>query len=158
VYCSPVSAGRWMREPARAGSVGRRFDIDARALALWLVVALLASACGLSPWLVPPGGGSGLSGEIPGGAGWSLTGPGAAFGPQQQNAAALAVQGINGTEFLGNATIRLVVEDDRSAPLEAVTAFQNLIDRDHVVAILGPTLSTSARRADLIAQARGIPV
>jgi branched-chain amino acid transport system substrate-binding protein len=104
------------------------------------------------------GGDSGLSGVIPIGAVWSLTGPGASFGPQQRNAAALAVEGVNGTGFLGHATIRLVVEDDQSAPPQAVAAFRKLIDRDHVVAILGPTLSTSARQADLVAQERQVPV
>lgn len=127
-------------------------------LALSLGVALSLAACGLGPWLLPSEGDTGLSGEIPIGAVWSLTGPGASFGPQQQNAAALAVQGINGTSFLGDATLRLIVEDDHSLPRDAVAAFEKLIDRDHVVALLGPTLSTSAREADVLAQARRVPV
>jgi branched-chain amino acid transport system substrate-binding protein len=125
----------------------------------WLLIALLVSACtpGDAGFGVP-GENSGLSGEIPIGSVWSLSGPGAAFGPQQRNASALAVQGINGTGFLGSATIELLVEDDQSLPVDAAAAFERLIDHNHVVAILGPTLSTSAHLADWVAQAKHVPV
>jgi branched-chain amino acid transport system substrate-binding protein len=126
--------------------------------AVMIGLALLLAGCRALPWPPSASEGSGLSGEIPLGAVWSLTGPGAAFGPQQRDAAILAVQGINGTAFLGGATLRLFTADDRSQPADAVAAFERLIDRDHVVAILGPTLSTSARSADPVAQARGVPV
>lgn len=136
-----------------------RSDAIGRTLAAWLIVALLLAACTpRGAGLGVPGTSSGLSGEIPIGAVWSLTGPGAAFGPQQRNAAALAVQGIHGTGFLGGATIGLRTEDDHSVPQDTVAAFEKLISRDHVVAILGPTLSTSARLADPVAQARQVPV
>jgi len=133
-------------------------EIRVRLALVGLVGALLLSACALGEWPGASGGAGGLKGEIPVGAVWSLHGPGASFGPQQQNAAALAVQGINGSGFLGDATLELLVEDDHSVPQDAVAAFEKLIDRDHVVALLGPTLSTAARQADRVAQDRQVPV
>jgi branched-chain amino acid transport system substrate-binding protein len=93
-----------------------------------------------------------LSGEIPMGAVWSLTGDAAVYGPSQKNAAALAVDEINKSGMLGAAKIKLMTEDDRSTKEGAIAAFDNLIKKDKVVAILGPTLSNSAKAADPIAQ------
>jgi branched-chain amino acid transport system substrate-binding protein len=128
-----------------------------RFAALGLAATLIAAGC-MGAWPLNRGERADLRGVIPVGAVWSLTGPGEAIGPEQGNAAALAVQGINGAGFLGQATMQLITEDDQSSPQGAVAAFEKLIARDHVVAILGPTLSTSARVADHVAQARQVPV
>ncbi len=96
--------------------------------------------------------GSGLTGEIPIGAVWSLTGDAAVYGPSQKNAAELAVDEINKSGMLGSAKIKLMTEDDRSTKEGAIAAFDKLIKKDKVVAILGPTLSNSAKAANPIAQ------
>lgn len=95
---------------------------------------------------------TGLSGEIPIGAVWSLTGDAAVYGPSQKNAAELAVDEINKSDVLGGAKLKLITEDDRSTKEGAIAAFDKLIKKDKVVAILGPTLSNSAKAADPIAQ------
>ncbi len=96
--------------------------------------------------------GTGLTGEIPMGACWSLTGDAAVYGPSQKNAADLAVEEINKSGFLGEAKIKLITEDSRSTKEGAMTAFDKLIKRDKVIVILGPTLSNSAKAADPMAQ------
>jgi branched-chain amino acid transport system substrate-binding protein len=100
----------------------------------------------------------GLSGEIPIGAVWSLTGAAAVYGPTQKNAAELAVEQINGSGMLGGAKLKLITEDDRSVKEGAITAFDKLINQDKVAAILGPTLSNSAKAADPAAQDKKIVV
>ncbi len=122
-----------------------------------LVLPLVLGACTPS---ASTGGGSasGLSGEIAIGAVWSLTGAAAVYGPSQKNAADLAVEEINKSGFLGKATIKLVTEDDRSVKEGAIAAFEKLINQDKVVAILGPTLSNSAKAADPIAQEKKVVV
>jgi branched-chain amino acid transport system substrate-binding protein len=97
-------------------------------------------------------GTGGLTGEIAIGAVWSLTGDAAAYGPQQKKAADLAVDEINKSGILGAAKIRLITEDDRSTKEGAIAAFDKLLKKDKVIAILGPTLSNSAKAADPIAQ------
>ena len=99
-----------------------------------------------------------LSGEIPIGAVWSLTGDAAVYGPSQKNASELAAEQINKSGMLGAAKIKLITEDDRSTKEGAITAFDKLIKEYKVVAILGPTLSNSAKAADPIAQAAKVPV
>jgi branched-chain amino acid transport system substrate-binding protein len=100
----------------------------------------------------------GLSGEIPVGAVWSLTGGAAVYGTVQRNAADLATNEINRSNFLGSAKLKLITEDDRSTREGGIAAFEKLVNRDRVVAILGPTLSNTARAADPIAQDKGILV
>src|SRR5215216_690580 len=102
--------------------------------AIWLsalvVLTLCLSGCGGgaapaakpatgsgAPAGAPPLGapqGSGLSGEVPVGAVWSLSGAAAVYGTVQKNAADLAANEINRSGFLGSAKLKLIVEDDRS--------------------------------------------
>jgi branched-chain amino acid transport system substrate-binding protein len=102
--------------------------------------------------------GSTLSGEIPVGFVFSLTGPAAIYGTSQQNAVQLAVEEINKSGMLGDATIRATIEDDESKPETGTTVFEKLINEDQAVAIIGPTLSNVALSTDPIAQEAGVPV
>src|SRR4051812_20715816 len=101
---------------------------------------------------------SGLSGDIPVGAVWSLSGGAAVYGTVQKNAADLATNEINRSNFLGSAKLKLITEDDRSTREGGIAAFEKLVNRDRVVAILGPTLSNTARASDPLAQAKGVVV
>lgn len=60
--------------------------------------------------------------------------------------------GINGTPF------KLVFQDAGGDENGAINAFQNLINKDKVVGIVGPTLSQQAFAADPIAERAKIPV
>lgn len=97
------------------------------------------------------------AGDIHIGAAFSASGAGMTYGGQQADAARLAVEEVNASGVLGPARLVLDVLDDGSSPKTATAAFTRLIDRG-AVALLGPTLSTSALAADRVAQARGVPV
>jgi branched-chain amino acid transport system substrate-binding protein len=102
--------------------------------------------------------GGSLSGEIPVGFSFALTGPASIYGTSQQNAVNLAIEEINSSGMLGGATLRAVIQDDEGTPERATTVFEQLINEDEVVAIIGPTLSNAALSADQIAQEQGVPV
>ena len=133
-----------------------------RLVSLLLVVVLLFVACTpaapnqAEPTKAPAAGN--LSGEISIGAVWSLTGAAAIYGPSQKQAAEMAVEEINRAGILGQASIKLITEDDRSTKEGAIAAFEKLINQDKVVAIFGPTLSNSAKAADPMAQEKKIVV
>ena len=133
-----------------------------RLVSLLLVVVLLFVACTSAapnqpePTKAPAVGN--LSGEISIGAVWSLTGAAAIYGPSQKQAAEMAVEEINRAGILGQASIKLITEDDRSTKEGAIAAFEKLINQDKVVAIFGPTLSNSAKAADPMAQEKKIVV
>jgi branched-chain amino acid transport system substrate-binding protein len=101
---------------------------------------------------------SALSGEIKLGVTFALTGGASVYGNPQQNAVMLALDEINASGYLGEATLVGVYEDSGSTPEEAIAAFEKLVNEDKVTAILGPTLSSQAFASDPIAQEAGIPV
>lgn len=81
----------------------------------------------------------------------------ALFGQEQVAGAKIAEtyfnrKGVNGTH------IRLVFQDTGGDEAGAINAFQNLINQDKVVGIVGPTLSQQAFSADPIANRAKVPV
>ncbi|PJF45004.1 MAG: ABC transporter substrate-binding protein [Phototrophicales bacterium] len=99
-----------------------------------------------------------LSGEIPIGVVFGLTGSIAQYGEPQANGVRLAEQEINESGYLGEeATVTFVYEDGGSDRETSIAAFEKLIN-EGVVAIIGPTLSSQAFGADPLAADAGIPV
>lgn len=82
----------------------------------------------------------------------------ALFGQEQVNGAKIAEARINAAGGVGGAPIALIFQDTAGDEAGAVNAFQNLITRDKVVAIIGPTLSQQAFAADPIADRAKTPV
>ncbi|MBE2182773.1 MAG: ABC transporter substrate-binding protein [Anaerolineae bacterium] len=99
-----------------------------------------------------------LSGEIPVGALFTISGAASVYGSVQQAAVQMAVDQINEAGFLGDATINILFEDSASENEQAIAAMTKLVDEDAVVAVIGPTLSREAFSADPIAQEAGVVV
>jgi branched-chain amino acid transport system substrate-binding protein len=114
---------------------------------------LLAAATALL-LLLPAAAPAALPGDLPIGLAASTTGSAAVYGPQQEAGAQLAVDEVNTSRMLGDARLRLVVQDDLSTPEGATAAFQNLMAAN-VVALIGPTLSGVALAADPAVNAAG---
>lgn len=89
---------------------------------------------------------------------FSTTGDGVAFGPQQVKGAELAVDEINGDEGVNGAELTLTQRDDASDPATSAREMEALIDRQRVLAVLGPTFSNSAAEADPVANRKRTPV
>jgi len=79
------------------------------------------------------------------------------FGIGEEVAAKLAVEEINAAGGAGGRPIELVVKDSGSAPDQAISVTRELIERDKVVAILGPGLTTTAEAGFPIANQSKIP-
>lgn len=102
---------------------------------------------------------SGAGEVIPIGSIFSVTGDGAAFGPQQLRAARLAVREVNrDPDEMNGARFKLVQRDDHSDPAESARQMKRLVVDDQVIAVLGPTFSNSAAEAHPVANRLGTPV
>lgn len=89
-----------------------------------------------------------------------ITGPIAFYGAPQQDGVRLAVDEINAAGYLGNSTLRVLVEDTASDPsyTEAINAVAKLTEEDRVTMVLGPTLSSEAFAAAPVAQENRTPI
>ena len=99
-------------------------------LALMCLVALFLLDCG------------GKRDEITIGAYLSLSGPDSTFGTDTEDGIALAIAEANAVGGVHGKPVRVVVEDDKSTSQEAALKVRQLIDREHVVAILGEVSSS----------------
>jgi len=70
-----------------------------------------------------------------------LTGSGARFGESQRNGVQLAMDEINAKEGINGRHLELVIEDTKTEPPTAVTAFTRLAQRSDIVALFGSAAS-----------------
>lgn len=118
------------------------------AVAAVLVAGSTLTACASSPAKTAVGRTVGWTGKtLEVGAVYSETGAGSAYGPQSILGAELAVGEINHLGGIRGSRLVLKVEDDHSDPTTSALVTTQLIDQDHVVALLGPTLSNAAAAA-----------
>ena len=82
----------------------------------------------------------------------------ALFGEEQVNGAKVAEKILNEKGGVNGTPIKLSFQDTGGDEAGAINAFQNLISRDQVVAIIGPTLSQQAFAANPIANQAKVPV
>jgi len=82
----------------------------------------------------------------------------ALFGEEQVNGAKVAEKILNDRGGVAGTPIKLMFQDTGGDEAGAINAFQNLISRDKVVAVIGPTLSQQAFAADPIANQAQVPV
>jgi len=124
--------------------------------AIILVAVILASCSAPQPQTTEPpqpspvkiGALLGLSGDIA-----------MSYGQAQKKGVELAVNEVNENNYLGaGRRLTLVIADAGPAPDTAVSAITSLIETDNVSAIIGPTLSSQAFKADPVAQNHRVPV
>jgi branched-chain amino acid transport system substrate-binding protein len=131
-----------------------------------LAVTLLVAACGsgsTTTTAAPAGtatttGAKAPSGEaVVIGAIVSATGPGAALGEQERNTLQLEQDLINAKGGVLGRPLKIVVEDDKSDPKEAVTAVNKLLSSDKAIAIIAATTSSSTLAVKEICASKSIP-
>ncbi|HWI64721.1 MAG TPA: ABC transporter substrate-binding protein [Symbiobacteriaceae bacterium] len=136
-----------------------------RILALGVVAALcvgLLAACGGTKKTEQPAAG----GEKPAaetkplkiGAVFILSGGNAGYGLAQKPGVELAAEEINKAGGINGRKIEVTFEDSQGKTEEAVNAVRKLIDKDEVLAIIGPTLSGEMSSAGKVAQEAGVPI
>lgn len=82
----------------------------------------------------------------------------ALFGQEQVLGAQIAEDYFNQKGGINGRPVKLVFQDTAGDEAGAINAFQQLINNDKVVGIIGPTLSQQAFAADPIADKAGVPV
>jgi branched-chain amino acid transport system substrate-binding protein len=82
----------------------------------------------------------------------------ALLGEEEVTGAKLAEKYFNAKGGVNGTPIQLVFQDTGGDEAGAINAFQNLMNRDKVVGIVGPTLSQQAFSADPLANRAGVPV
>ena len=119
---------------------------------------VLLAACG-APTAGAPGGSGATSGEpIPICFSVAQTSNTALLGQDQVVGAKIAEKYFNDKGGVNGRPIKLFYEDTAGDENGAINAFQNCINKDKVVGIVGPTLSQQAFAADKIADAAKVPV
>lgn len=93
-----------------------------------------------------------LPADVVFGAVFGLSGGTSVYGTVQQKAVQVAVEEINASGYLGSSKMVVVFEDDAGDRNQATAAMTKLVTQDNVVAVLGPTLSSSAFAANPVAQ------
>jgi branched-chain amino acid transport system substrate-binding protein len=88
----------------------------------------------------------------------SMTGDTATFGRSADQGMRMAFEEINAAGGVLGKPLELVTEDDRSVTEEARTAAQKLLQRDHVVALLGEVASSRSLAAAPEAQRAKVPM
>ncbi|HZJ29190.1 MAG TPA: ABC transporter substrate-binding protein [Solirubrobacterales bacterium] len=156
------------RRPDRHAGRPARGRVPAALLAaLLLAAATILGACGSGDddgSEDGAGGGSGGGDAIRIGSLFSTTGDGVAFGPQQLQAAELAVDRVNqeagddGEAGGDGVELELVQRDDESDSTTSAALMRELIVDEEVQAVLGPTFSNSAALAHPVADGLGTPV
>ena len=87
----------------------------------------------------------------------SATGPGAALGEQERNTLKMEQDLINAKGGILGRPLKIVIEDDKSDPKEAVTAANKLLQQDKAIALIAATTSSSTLAVKEIAAQRGVP-
>jgi branched-chain amino acid transport system substrate-binding protein len=122
------------------------------------LVALALAGCSRPSGTGASGGAAAGSGSIPVGEYASLTGKTATFGQSSHKGTQMALDEINDAGGVNGRKIELHTEDDESQKSEAATAVQKLLDRDHVVAVLGEVASGNSLAAAPICQGKEVPM
>ena len=92
------------------------------------------------------------------GAAFALTGPAATIGDPSAKIAEMLLGEINSAGGVNGKKIEMITYDTESDPTKAVTVIRRLIERDKVLAIIGPTTTGSAMAAMKFVQDSEVPM
>ncbi len=98
------------------------------------------------------------SGPIIVGAYLSLSGSDTTFGSDSREGIDLALEQINAGGGIKGRQVKVIYEDDKSTTLEATNKVQQLIDRDHAVAILGEVASSRSIAGGIVCNKKKVPM
>ena len=137
-------------------------------LALLLVGLLCCGGCGERP--APPGEepGPAVAGEpYVIGAMFAITGDASSLGIPERNTAQMLEGMINGSGGINGRPLKIVIEDTKGENTEALNAAKRLVEKDNVLAIVGPSRTGTTlavvdymekAEVPLVSCAAGIPI
>ena len=92
------------------------------------------------------------------GAIFAVTGPASWLGEPQKNTVKMLEEQINAAGGINGRKIEVIIEDNLGEEAKTVLAFKKLVERDKVVAIIGPSRSGSAMAIKPLAERSKVPV
>jgi branched-chain amino acid transport system substrate-binding protein len=92
------------------------------------------------------------------GAAFALTGPAAVIGDPSAKIAEMLLEEINGAGGVNGKKIEMITYDTESDPTKTVTIMKRLIEKDKVLAIIGPTTTGSAMASIKTIESSEVPV
>jgi branched-chain amino acid transport system substrate-binding protein len=104
------------------------------------------------------GASSDPNGPIIVGAYLSLSGSDTTFGSDSREGIDLALDQVNAAGGIKGRPIKVIYEDDKSTTQEATNKVQQLIDRDHAVAILGEVASSRSIAGGIVCNKKKVPM
>jgi len=87
-----------------------------------------------------------------------MTGPLAPYGEGVRDGALLAVEQINSQGGINGRQVELIVLDNQANPQETITLVNRLIQREGIVGLIGPVISSTSMVAGPVVQRQGIPM
>ncbi|MFB3882259.1 MAG: ABC transporter substrate-binding protein [Armatimonadota bacterium] len=103
-------------------------------LLMALAACLLLGATGFAAKAKAPTGAPYVIGAI-----FSITGDASSLGIPERNTAQMLEKQINAAGGINGHPLRIIIEDDRGDNAEALNAAMRLVERDNVLAIIGPS-------------------
>ncbi|MGA1794732.1 MAG: ABC transporter substrate-binding protein [bacterium] len=116
------------------------------------VIIMLFIAC-----MVFPGTGRAEKEPYTIGAIFSVTGPASWLGEPERNTAQMIADKVNGTGGINGHPLKLIVYDTEGDETKSVLNAKKLIERDHVLAIIGPSRSGSSLAVIPVVEEAGVP-
>ncbi len=92
------------------------------------------------------------------GAIFSVTGPASFLGEPEKNTVVMLAEQINKAGGINGHPVEVIVEDDKSDEGQAVLAAKKLLDKDKVIAIVGPSITGSSMAIIPIVQGAKTPL
>jgi len=92
------------------------------------------------------------------GAIFSVTGPASFLGEPEKNTVIMLADQINKAGGINGHPVEVIVEDDKSDEGQAVLAAKKLLDKDKVIAIIGPSITGSSMAVIPIVQGAKTPL
>ncbi|HXT35984.1 MAG TPA: ABC transporter substrate-binding protein [Chloroflexota bacterium] len=124
-----------------------------RGAALALGVTACLTAVGQPALVSHAGGGTVSVGLVA-----DITGASSVYGVSIRDGAQLAADQLNKAGGIRGNHLNLIVGDSATSKSQVVNLYQQMINSNHVIGIIGPTLSSEAFVVDPIAQQAGVPV
>lgn len=119
------------------------------------LVAFVLAGCGGKP--TPKARPSGEEPYVIG-AMFAITGDASSLGIPEKNTVVMLERQLNAAGGVDGHPIRIVVEDTKGEPAEALNALKRLVERDQVLAVVGPTRTGETMAVADYAEKSGVPL
>ena len=92
------------------------------------------------------------------GAMFAVTGDASALGVPEKNSATMLEKKLNAEGGIDGHPVKIVIEDTKGEPTEAVNAIKRLVEKDKVLAVVGPTRTGETMAVVDYAEGAGVPL